>query len=389
MQCVHPPSRAHRNPLRWFAAALVLATTSLGASEADGVKSTLEDDDGWPDMSGFLERKYGFLPVVLPITEPAVGYGAAAGLAFISKPLAGEEAGFGRPNITMVGGFGTDNGTWGTAVADVRHWLDDRVQTIVGGMYSSVNLDFHGVGRDRTLDDDPLGYNLEPKGGMLQGKYRLGASRAWVGLNYAFASTHVSFDSPEDRERAPEFENDSNVGGLTPSLSYDTRDNIFTPNSGSYVELSAGLFSSVLGGDDEFQRLRLIAMHYVPLHSRLTLGLRLDAAASFGNVPFYLRPFLYMRGLPAMRYQGEETALAEAELRWQFWKRFSLVGFVGVGGTWNDLERFDDSQAVVAGGPGLRYEIARKYGIHMGADVAFGPETTAVYIQVGSAWARP
>jgi hypothetical protein len=38
---------------------------------------------------------------------------------------------------------------------------------------------------------------------------------------------------------------------------------------------------------------------------------------------------------------------------------------------------------------GLRYEIARKYGIHLGLDVAFGPDNTAVYVQVGSAWARP
>ena len=30
-------------------------------------------EDGWFDVSGFLDEKYGFLPIVLPITEPAVG----------------------------------------------------------------------------------------------------------------------------------------------------------------------------------------------------------------------------------------------------------------------------------------------------------------------------
>ena len=90
-----------------------------------------------------------------------------------------------------------------------------------------------------------------------------------------------------------------------------------------------------------------------------------------------------------MRYQGEEAAQIEAELRWQFWKRFSLVGFVGGGAVWNDFDRFENTQTVLTGGTGFRYEIARKYGIHMGVDVAFGPENTAVYIQVGSAWARP
>ena len=40
----------------------------------------------------------------------------------------------------------------------------------------------------------------------------------------------------------------------------------------------------------------------------------------------------------------------------------------------------------MAGGAGFRYLIARKLGLYTGIDVARGPETTAFYIQVGSAW---
>jgi len=346
-------------------------------------------EDGWLDVSGFLDERYGFLPVVIPITEPAVGFGGAGGLAFISKPEGEAQAGFGRPNMTAVGGLGTDNGSWGALAGDVRHWLDDRVQTLAGVVYASVNLDFHGVGEDSVLADDPLHYNLEPKGGMLQGKFRIGDSRVWAGLSYAFAATDVSFEAPAGTPGLPNSSSDSNVGGLTPSVTYDTRNNIFTPTRGTYVEAMGGVFSQALGGDDEFQRVRLIGMQFLPLHPRLFLGFRGEVAASFGDVPFYLRPFIYMRGAPAMRYQGEEMAQIESELRWQFWKRFSLVGFVGGGAAWNDLERLDDTQTVVTGGTGFRYEVARRHGIHMGLDVAFGPDNTAVYVQVGSAWARP
>lgn len=137
------------------------------------------DQAGWPDISGFLDKKYGFLPIVIPITEPAVGYGAAGGLAFISEPLGGEEGGFSRPNVTMVGGLGTENGSWGAVAGDMRYWLDERLQTLAGVVYSSINLDYYGLGEDSRLADAPLGYNLEPKGGMLQGKYRVGRSRWW------------------------------------------------------------------------------------------------------------------------------------------------------------------------------------------------------------------
>jgi hypothetical protein len=90
-----------------------------------------------------------------------------------------------------------------------------------------------------------------------------------------------------------------------------------------------------------------------------------------------------------MRYQGEQMAQAEVELPWQFWRRVSAVGFAGAGVAWNDLERFRSSQTVVAGGIGVRYEVARRYGIHAGLDLAFGPDNMAVYVQIGSAWMRP
>ena len=365
-------------------------TNATIGPEATNAPSKLRSpEDGWLDVSDFLAERYGFLPVVIPITEPAVGYGAAGGLMFLSKPLPRAEDGLGRPNITLVGGLGTENGTWGIAAGDMRYWLDDRLQTLVGLVYASANLDFYGVGRSQSLASNPLRYNLEPKGGTAQAKYRFGDSRVWGGISYAFSATEVSFDEPPGTPGVPAFQQESNVGGLTPSLTYDTRDNFFTPNRGTYFEASAGLFSQALGSDEDFQRARLIGMQFVPLGSKLFLGLRGEGAASFGDEPFYLRPFISLRGAPMLRYQGEEVAQIETELRWQLWKRFSLVGFVGGGAAWNHFERFDSTQKVVTGGTGFRYEIARAYGLHMGVDLAFGPDSTAVYIQVGSAWARP
>jgi len=370
--------------------AVAMAESSPTAASASTAPSKFRSaEDGWLDVSDFLDEKYGFLPVVIPITEPAVGYGAAGGLTFINKPLAEARAGFGRPDMTLVGGMGTENGSWGAVAGDVRHWLDDRLQTLAGVVYASINLDYHGIGGDGILEDYPLRYNLEPKGGMLQTKYRLGDSRWWAGLSYAYATTDIRFEAPPATPGLPDYQEESDVGGLTPGVTFDSRDNVFTPTRGTFVEASAGLFSGALGGDDEFQRVRLLGMQFIPLHPRLSLGLRAEVAASFGDVPFYLRPFIQLRGAPIMRYQGEETALMEAELRWQFWKRFSVVGFVGGGAAWNDFERFESAQTVVTGGGGFRYEVARRHGVHVGLDLAFGPDNTAVYVQVGSAWARP
>jgi hemolysin activation/secretion protein len=90
-----------------------------------------------------------------------------------------------------------------------------------------------------------------------------------------------------------------------------------------------------------------------------------------------------------MRYQGDSAASVEAELRWQFSGRWSLVGFGGAGSTRTSRETFSATQSVASGGVGFRYELARKFGLHAGLDVAHSPGTTAVYLQIGNAWFRP
>jgi glucose/arabinose dehydrogenase len=56
---------------------------------------------------------------------------------------------------------------------------------------------------------------------------------------------------------------------------------------------------------------------------------------------------------------------------------------------WTEFDRFEKTLNVVTGGGGFRYELARKYKLHMGVDVAFGPDGPALYVQFGSAWMRP
>ena len=65
---------------------------------------------------------------------------------FLSSPLPHAEDGLGRPSITVVGGLGTENGTWGALGGDMRYWLDDHLQTNVALAYLSPNLEFWGVG---------------------------------------------------------------------------------------------------------------------------------------------------------------------------------------------------------------------------------------------------
>mgnify|MGYP001824310968 FL=1 len=94
-----------------------------------------------------------------------------------------------------------------------------------------------------------------------------------------------------------------------------------------------------------------------------------------------------MRGVKAMRYQGEKTLVGEIELDWTFSPRWTLVGFVGAGKAFADKSE-NDSDLIISRGIGIRYLIASKLGLQMGIDIARGPEETAFYIQTGTAWTR-
>lgn len=220
---------------------------------------------------------------------------------------------------------------------------------------------------------------------MAQARYRLGESSNWLGMSYLIADTRVSFDN---RMVLPQTDRGLTISGIDFSFNHDTRDNIFTPREGNYFEASATLFNDALGSDLNFKRYSLVGMQYRPLNNKVSLGLRESIAANSGDTPFYMQPYVYMRGVPAMRYLGEKVAQVEAEVFWRVWDRTSLVGFVGAGAAAGKIGDLSRDSTVAAGGVGVRYEIARKYGLHMGLD-AWSRDGPAIYIQVGSAWMRP
>jgi hypothetical protein len=136
----------------------------------------------------------------------------------------------------------------------------------------------------------------------------------------------------------------------------------------------------------EFNDLEVDLHGFWKLGSNFVLGVRLDAEDMSGDVPFFLVPFIDLRGIPAMRFQGETVVVAETELRWSPHPRLGLVGFVGVGKAANSFGDISDAPSHVTRGMGVRYFVARKMGMQVGVDVAEGPEDTHYYLTFGQAW---
>ena len=173
-------------------------------------------------------------------------------------------------------------------------------------------------------------------------------------------------------------------------LEYDGRDNIFTPTQGLKIDYKNKLYvgEGALSRSYEYFMSEFSSLKYWKLSKDLNLGWRVEGDFSSGEVPFYALPFIYMRGIPMMRYQGNHVALTELEGRWNFTPRWSMLGFTGVGRTANLLSSFGSSTNRSTIGTGFRYLTARQLGMHAGIDIAKGPEEWVFYITIGSAWAR-
>jgi hypothetical protein len=122
------------------------------------------------------------------------------------------------------------------------------------------------------------------------------------------------------------------------------------------------------------------------LNKKLVLGLHLDLDTAGGDPPLWGYPWVTMRGIPALRYQNESTAVVETELRWNIFGRWAAVGFIGAAATRGDVPVFEDESGIVAGGIGGRFLFRPQDSLWIGIDVARGPEDTALYVVMGHKW---
>lgn len=382
----------------WLYGVLVMACigSATAKTESDDKVSFFDPDDGMLDMSAFLATASGFLPVPILITEPAVGYGAGAALLFFHDSIKdragkmeqaeaeGKTARLAPPSISGAAGFATENGTWGGGAFHMGIWKDDTIRYVGALFYADVNLDFYGRA-DGPTAGRAIGYNVAATMLYQRMLFRVSESDFFVGADYIFANTDMTLDLPV--EGFPMLNNQINEAAVGIISQHDTRDNTFTPNSGNLSELKYQRYDRAVGGDRDYNKTQAKTYQWFPVHPKVILGLRGDANFSSGDVPFYMLPFIDLRGIPALRYQGAHTFVAETELRWDFVERWSAVGFIGSGWVAQyEFNDFKDSDAYVAGGVGVRYLIAKVFNMRVGADIAQGPEDTAFYLTMGSRW---
>lgn len=363
---------------------LSISVADLTAQNSPKNLSAFRDStDNAIDISDWLVNKRGVLVVPSIITEPAVGYGAVGAAVFFHSSYSEKN---GPPSMTGVFGGGTQNGTWAAGVFHMGYWKQDRLRYSGALVRTSANLEFYGSGQ--YLGDDPVNLNLDAWVLLQQMKGRIGDSKFFVGGKYLLFDTDNTFEVPVD---LPEFDGqefNSTLSEVSIIANFDSRNNVFTPTEGFFLQVTGTYSDTWLSGDALYGRIILDAIGYFPVSQRVFVGTRFLNNYTIGDVPFYARPTIRLRGVPMVKYQDRNTMEFETEVDVNVNTRWSLLGFAGMGNAYSSIDEFDDGKSVRTLGTGFRYLLIRKFGARFGMDFAASPDDFAFYIVFGSSWFR-
>ena len=361
------------------------------AEEAGFWSQFIDPDDGKLDMSRWLvDNAYGFLPVPIIISEPAVDDGLGLGALFFHEPDPDdpppEPGKFILPDVSAVAGAWTGNDSWFLGGGHFSNWKQDsrRYLGIVG--FADINLDFYGLDDLPSLPGGSLGFNA--KGFFTDHKllFRLGDTRWFLGGDYRFLTTDVAFDLNTGIPPIDNLGREDQVSGLGLVARYEQLDSRFSPSRGFDAELLIRANADAIGSDYDFEEYNWKLRQYFTFGEKYSLAWRFDGSMTSGDVPFYLEPFVQLQGIPAMRYQGSAVATAEVRGGYHFTPRWQGLAFVGAGRAADDFSELGSESTRTAYGVGFRYLIAKLFGMKVGIDVARGPEETVFYIVTGNAW---
>lgn len=336
-----------------------------------------------------------FLPIPIVITEPAIGEGLGLALAYFHRPKDGLDSktvaspgSIGQaskeqaapPTVTGVFGAYTSNETAAGGIGHMNTFRDDHIRfTGVIGV-ADVNSTFY-------ILDQPFKFNL--KGTILyqETRFRLGDSKWFVGIGLSYLDASSAFEVEIPDEAPVElFRSDLQNSGLSAKLAWDTRDNTFMPSHGQLFDLAVWRYDEAIGGDYNYWNANLKLLSFHKLHQKFVLGLRLEYSTIDGRAPFFAIPWVSLRGIPALRYQGDRVLVGEIEGRYNFTPKWAMIAFAGSGSVASDVPVIDTEQSIYSYGLGGRYKIFEAQNIWVGLDIARGPEETNWYIQVGHPW---
>jgi outer membrane protein assembly factor BamA len=178
--------------------------------------------------------------------------------------------------------------------------------------------------------------------------------------------------------------------GIGIAANWDSRDNTFATQSGSFYQLTALFYRSAFGSDYRYDDIQIETRNFfTPLFDHV---IAVQGSGEFidGSAPFYSYAKFggqnLLRGYFDGRYRDKNAVSLQAEYRVPVWWRFGIVGFAGIAQVADQIRGLAMDRFWLAGGIGLRFAWNPEERINLRLDYGAGKNSSGMYITITEAF---
>jgi outer membrane protein assembly factor BamA len=366
------------DPVRTLLSLVLLLPAALGAQQ--------------PASDSAATRRIIPLPAIFYTPETKLGGGAAV---TIVQRRANQAPGD-RPTTGSVVALYTQRAQLNTGIG-ADWWSRGNVWNVVGGAsFQRFPFTFYGTGSAVPDTGEQYTTRTVSLGGSAQRLVRpglyVGAGASWDDVTMLeTAEGGVLEDGALVGSRG------GTVAAASGLVTWDTRDNLYYAERGTFLRLQAQGAAKALGGDFAFRRVSLDARAYRRLaaarEGRQVRALAVQGLVTTtgGTVPFDRLAQIggqnVVRGYFEGRFRDRSAAALQAELRQPVWRRVGVAAFFGAGEVGPQLGKLRLNEVRTAGGLGLRIALDAKEKINIRIDQGIGQGGSGgTYITLGEAF---
>jgi hypothetical protein len=257
--------------------------------------------------------------------------------------------------------------------------------------YSSFPDEFWGLGK-RAPDSNEESYKFKQYFIFLHPQCLIGKN-LFLGVVYQYQRVFDIDYKPGglfDKENVAG-RNGYHVSGIGMSLTYDTRNNAFTPDKGMMLQFYFDEFAPILGSNYLYTSYVLDLRRFLRIYKDQVLALQILGNFNAGQVPLrslaYLGGSSAMRGYYAGRFRDKNAGVLQAEYRAPLFWRLGAVAFADMGNVGPELGDVNLQHFKYSYGGGLRVALNKTEKLNLRLDYGLAKGgSNGFYLQLGEAF---
>ncbi len=365
-------------PSWWYKLFLIITALILLASAnvCTAQKTSLDSIDRKSFLSGY--------PIAFFTPETRWGFGAAG----VYNHYPGKNKS-NRPSQWQVGGAYTLNKQILSFIF-YNVFVDQDKHNFFGELaYYDYFFQYFGQGNNTLFHNEELYSAQFPR---IQFNYlRKWKEKIYIGLFYHFdhfVISSIEKDGLLDQSKITGFDG-SNISRPGLLFRYDSRDHIYYPSTGTYVNVDFAMNTRLLGASTNFQTIAFDISQYLSL-KRNVIALNLWTGRQFGVIPF--QEYLALgggkkaRGIIKGRYRDTHLLLTQMEYRFPIYRRFLGAIFSSYGNVGHSYQHLLSTSWKLNYGLGIRFVLDKTNKTNIRVDVAFGSDKPNYYFTINEAF---